>query len=106
VRRSNLRDLGAYLERVEQGRLPEAGPAEVLDARTARGEALFLALRESRGLAAARFADEFGRPPRGFYGGAIEELVAGGLLVESGGGDLRLSARGRLLSNSVFERFV
>jgi oxygen-independent coproporphyrinogen-3 oxidase len=106
IRRSNLRDLGAYLERIEAGRLPEAGPAELLDARTARGEAVFLALREARGLDAARFADEFGRPPRGFFAGAIDELVAGGLLEERGEGDLRLTSRGRLLSNSVFERFV
>jgi oxygen-independent coproporphyrinogen-3 oxidase len=106
VRRSNLPDLGAYLERIEAGRLPEAGPAELLDARTACGEAVFLALRRARGLDAARFAEEFGRPPRGFFAEAIEELVAGGLLEERGGGDLRLTSRGRLLSNSVFERFV
>ena len=98
--------LRVYLERVSAGCSPEAGEAEVLDARTARGEAAFLGLRCARGLDAERFAREFGEPPRGFWSGPIEELVAAGLLEEQRGGDLRLSPRGRRLSDSVFERFV
>ena len=64
-------------------------------------------LRTARGLDAQRFAEEFGGPPRRFHGEAIDELVAVGLLAEAaGGGDLCLTPRGRLLSDSVFERFV
>jgi hypothetical protein len=33
-------------------------------------------------------------------------LIARGLLQERLGGDLKLTRRGRLLSNSVFEHFV
>jgi oxygen-independent coproporphyrinogen-3 oxidase len=107
VRRSNRRDLGAYLEEVGAGRSPEADSPEVLDARTSCCEAVFLALRTARGLDAQRFAEEFGGPPRRFHGEAIDELVAVGLLAEAaGGGDLCLTPRGRLLSDSVFERFV
>ena len=107
VRRSNRRDLSAYLEEVGAGRSPEAGSPEVLDARTSCCEAVFLALRTARGLDARRFANEFGGPPRSFHGEAIDELVAVGLLAETaGGGDLCLTPRGRLLSDSVFERFV
>jgi oxygen-independent coproporphyrinogen-3 oxidase len=106
VRRANLRALDAYLAAVEAGRSPEAGPAEVLGFETARGEAVFLALRTARGLDAADFAAEFGAVPRAFYAAAIEPLVAAGLLCEAPEGDLRLSARGRLLSDTVFAHFV
>ena len=109
VRRSNRRDLAGYQEAIAADRSPEASPAEVLDAPTARGEAVFLALRARRGLDAARFALEFGGPPRQFYAPAIEALVSQGLLEEGGGGapgDLRLTARGRRFSDGVFEHFV
>ncbi len=106
VRRANARGLQTYLERAAAGFPAEAGEAEVLDARTARGEAAFLGLRCARGLDAERFAREFGEPPRAFWSGPIEELVAAGLLEEQRSGDLRLSPRGRRLSDSVFQHFV
>jgi oxygen-independent coproporphyrinogen-3 oxidase len=106
VRRTNVRDETTYVERLLSGRSPELGGAEVLGARTARGEAAFLALRTARGLDAAAFAEEFGAPPRAFWGARIDELTGGGLLEERAGGDLVLTARGRLLSDGVFEHFV
>jgi len=106
ARRSNVRDLAGYLARIAGDQLPAAGPPEVFAARTARGEAAFLALRGSRGLLAAEFAGEFGQPPRAFFGAAIDRLLAAGLLDEAEGGDLRLSARGRLLADTVFAEFV
>jgi oxygen-independent coproporphyrinogen-3 oxidase len=105
VRRANTRELPAYLEAVERGASPEAS-AEVLAPAVARGEAAFLALRTRRGLEAARFAREFGAAPRALWGGAIDELCAAGLLEESAAGDLALTRAGRLLADSVFERFV
>jgi len=106
ARRSNVRGLRTYLDRVAQRRPTAAGPTEVFDADTARGEAAFLALRASRGLLATEFEREFGRPPRAFFGPAIDRLVDAELLDEATGGDLRLSARGRLLADSVFAEFV
>jgi oxygen-independent coproporphyrinogen-3 oxidase len=106
VRRANARDLNRYLEAALAGRSAEAEPPEVLDAPTARGEAVFLALRSAAGLDARRFASEFGRPPRGFWQEAIAELIARGWLEERLGGDLRLTRRGRLLADGVFEYFV
>ena len=105
VRRANVRSEREYLERVEAGLAAEAAPPERLDARTARGEAAFLALRTRSGLEAQVFAGEFGGPPRAFFSEPIERLVALGLLLEGPGGDLQLSARGRLLSDSVFAEF-
>jgi oxygen-independent coproporphyrinogen-3 oxidase len=106
ARRANLRALDAYLARIAAGEPASVGPPERLDAASARGEAAFLALRTARGLDAAGFAAEFGAPPRAFWPDAIAEAVASGWLLESGAGDLRLSATGLLLSDSLFERFV
>jgi coproporphyrinogen III oxidase-like Fe-S oxidoreductase len=105
VRRSNRRELAAYLECVEGGVSAEAGPAEQLDAATARGEAILLGLR-SGGVDAARFAREFGEPPRSFYREQIQALAEAGLLEEREGGDLRLTARGRQLADHVCMHFV
>jgi oxygen-independent coproporphyrinogen III oxidase len=106
ARRANERDLATWQLRVERGADASAGPPEQLGEATARGEAVFLALRTARGLAAAPFAAEFGRPPRAYFAKAIDELVAADLLRESPDGSLALSPRGFLLSDSVFERFV
>ena len=104
ARRANPRALESWRTRTLAGE--DAGEVERLDEATARGEAMFLALRTARGLDAAAFAREFGAFPRAFFATAIDELVAAGLLVESAAGDLALTARGFLLSDSVFERFV
>jgi oxygen-independent coproporphyrinogen-3 oxidase len=106
ARRSNVRDLRTYLDRIAQQRPTAAGPTEVFAVETARGEAAFLALRGSRGLLAAEFESEFGQPPRAFFGPALDRLIEAGLLDEAGSGDLRLSARGRLLADSVSAEFV
>lgn len=101
VRRANPRELARYLADPAS-----CGEVEVLDAPIARGEAMFLGLRTARGVDAARFAAEFGAPPRGFFAPAIERLRHGDLLAEEENGDLRLTPRGRLLADSVFESFV
>jgi len=106
VRRQNTRDLARYLDCTGRAESAEDRDAEIFDAATARGEAVFLALRTARGLDSARFSDEFGSPPRGFWEASIDELVGRGLLEEAPGGDLCLTDRGRLLSDSVFQYFV
>lgn len=106
ARRGNPRALPAYLAAVAAGELAAVAPPEVLSPEVARGEAAFLALRTAAGLDVAAFAAEFGAQPRAFWGPAIDELVAGGWLREGPGGDLALTPRGRLLSDSVFERFL
>jgi putative oxygen-independent coproporphyrinogen III oxidase len=102
-RRANPRRIAPWLACVRGER---AAPCEVLDAPTARAEAVFLALRTARGLDAEDFAAEFGAPPRAFFAASLDSLVAGGLLIESPGGSLRLTPRGRLFADSVAEHFV
>ena len=103
VRRTNPRTLDAYLAVAAGEKQPDV---EVLDPRIARGEAVFLALRTSAGLDADRFAAEFGAPPRAFFADAIGALCAQGLLEEGDTGRLRLTPRGRMLSDTVFAHFV
>jgi len=104
-RRTNPRALAAWLERVEAG-VQVAEERERLDPATARGEAVFLALRTLAGLDAEGFRSEFGAPPRAFFGEAIDALAAAGLLAEESQGNLALTRAGRLLADTVFERFV
>jgi oxygen-independent coproporphyrinogen-3 oxidase len=106
LRRSNLRSPEAYLTRIEAAESPEAEPAEVLSAETARSEAMFLSLRTRGGLDAVAFEQEFGRPPRGFYRDEITSLVAQALVTEDAAGGLRLTRRGQRISDSVFAHFV
>lgn len=104
-RSQNTRSLGDYLDRLGRGETAIV-ETEVHDPATARGEAVFLALRCRRGLSADRFRQWFGASPRDFYADAIDRLGADGLLDESEAGDLRLTERGRMLADLVGQRFV
>jgi oxygen-independent coproporphyrinogen-3 oxidase len=68
-------------------------------------EAWFLGLRLNRGIDLSAMAEEYGIEAIEKYREAIVELEDGGLL-ELDEGFIRLSERGRLLSNTVFEKFL
>jgi oxygen-independent coproporphyrinogen-3 oxidase len=68
-------------------------------------EAFFLGLRLNRGIDLAEIEKEFGENAVRSYSEAVTELVEAGL-VERDGMVVRLTDRGRLLSNEVFERFI
>ena len=67
-------------------------------------ESFFLGLRLNRGVDLERLREEFGEAVDKF-GASIDELVEDGLLIRTGE-NLRLTNRGRLLSNEVFGRFI
>jgi oxygen-independent coproporphyrinogen-3 oxidase len=71
----------------------------------AMAETAILGLRLVDGLSLAGFRRRFGVGLLSVYGPAIAELTALGLL-ERSNGRLRLTPRGRLLGNEVFERFL
>ena len=105
ARRANPRSLAVWRAALDAD-AASAGELETLSVETARGEAVFLALRQREGLDAAVFAAEFGRPPRAFFADEIDRAVGRGWLIEEASGDLRLSASGRLLADSVAAEFV
>jgi putative oxygen-independent coproporphyrinogen III oxidase len=96
TRRWNSAQLGGYMAALE-GHRPPPGSSETSDQATVRAELAILRLRTSRGLA----ADD--QPP---FTAAIAWGVATKLLECTADGSLRLSPRGRLLSNELMRRFV
>ena len=68
-------------------------------------EAFFLGLRRTAGVDLDRLTEEFGAPAVRAYSENIRELIDTELL-ERQVGVIRLTPRGRLLSNEVFERFI
>jgi oxygen-independent coproporphyrinogen III oxidase len=104
VRSWNERDLDAYLEAVESGRLATAG-AEELDEAARAFEAIALGLRRVAGLKRGAFASEFGADPVARYGEAVGEAVSRGLL-ELDDHAIRLTSAGRLLASEVLVAFV
>ena len=77
----------------------------LIDQRAALEESFFLGLRLNRGVSLAALKAQFGDAAIGNYDAVIDELIQDGLL-EAASDRLRLTSRGRLLSNEVFARFL
>jgi oxygen-independent coproporphyrinogen-3 oxidase len=96
--------IDAYIAAAGEGRLPVAEVIE-LSPGDLRAETMFMGLRLNIGVGEAHFAARCGLPLDEAYGEALAELLEQGL-IERGGGRVRLTPRGRMLGNRVFERFV
>jgi putative oxygen-independent coproporphyrinogen III oxidase len=96
VRFSTPDSLDAYLATPQFARTPVSRCA-------AREEEFFLGLRLNHGVDLAQIEDRYGLTDS--IMDAISELVSLGLL-EREGNMIRLTERGRLLSNEVFQRFI
>ena len=94
-------ELDPIAARVDQLRASRAQ----IDAQAALEESFFLGLRMNRGISLDAMEREFGSRAAPCYQSVISELMVEGLL-EKAGERLRLTARGRLLSNEVFARFL
>jgi oxygen-independent coproporphyrinogen-3 oxidase len=90
------------LEEYVAGAPPKKTP---VPAQAALEEALFLGLRLNSGVDLEKLAAEFGENAVGKCAETISECVDLGLLQRKGV-VIRLTGRGRLLSNEVFERFI
>ncbi|MBI4499177.1 MAG: radical SAM family heme chaperone HemW [Chloroflexi bacterium] len=86
-------------------RVAPVAMVEPIPPAVARGETMMLNLRLAEGVDPADFARRFGCTLEETYGPVLAELEGYGLL-EWHEGRLRLSGRGRLLSNEVFVRFL
>ncbi len=102
---SNALAVRAYLEQVKQ----RAGCAEVqsehISPELEMAETAMLGLRLNEGVWLALFERRYGVPFDAVFGARLAPLEAAGLL-ERVEGWLRLSERGRLLGNEVFERLL
>jgi oxygen-independent coproporphyrinogen-3 oxidase len=90
------------LERYMAGGAKEQTPVSL---EQALQEAFFLGLRLNRGVNREELAAQFGEDAVAGYDDSTIELINAALL-ESEGSVIRLTKRGRLLSNEVFERFI
>ncbi len=98
---ARVNDLDPVTARAQQLRSSRT----LVDAQAALEESFFLGLRMNRGVSIRLLGEQFGDEAVDCCQPAINELAAGGLLqVEDE--VLRLTARGRLLSNEVFARFL
>ncbi len=100
----NTKDLGQYAETVSRGELPIV-EEEFLHIDQVIGEALFLGLRLEEGIDFAAFKAQYGLDPRKRYRRNIAKMRKAGLLEVTDEG-MRLTHRGVLLGNQVFEQFV
>jgi coproporphyrinogen III oxidase-like Fe-S oxidoreductase len=75
-----------------------------IDRQGAIEESFFLGLRLNRGIDSQELREKFGAD-LGPYDNVMNDLLSEKLLEQSGG-KIGLSARGRLLSNEVFQKFL
>ena len=94
-------ELGPVASRAQQLR----STRNLVDAQAALEESFFLGLRMNRGVSLRVLREQFGDEAVGRCQPAIDDLAASGLL-QVGDQQLRLTSRGRLLSNEVFARFL
>ena len=90
---------------LETDGLPRVEEVEVIDRKLEMGETMMLGLRLAEGVRGRRFERRFGRPLVDVFGVELDELRGLGLVAWDGVG-ARLTARGRLLGNRVFERVI
>jgi oxygen-independent coproporphyrinogen-3 oxidase len=98
VRFATPDSLDAYMNRAPHSVTP-------VSAQSAIEESFFLGLRLNRGIDLESLWREFGRDAIAAWDAAIQQSIQDGLLQQQGD-TLRLTPRGRLLSNEVFARFL
>jgi oxygen-independent coproporphyrinogen-3 oxidase len=99
LRSTTTSDLKAYLDRSQDVEIDWVSPAQQHE------EAWFLGLRTNAGLNVAAIEREFGSEIVAPALNAVERLADAGL-VSFEGGKVRLTARGQLLANDVFQEFI
>ncbi len=95
---------GEEMEAALTGRGP-VSEVEVISEMVEMGETMMMGLRLMEGVSGEGFNRRFGRSLESVFGADLRELEGLGLLEEAG--DIwRLTGRGKLLGNEVFQRFV
>jgi oxygen-independent coproporphyrinogen-3 oxidase len=103
-RYANILGIDAYIAAVQAGQRPVAETTP-LAARDLAAETMFMGLRLNSGVSEAHVAARCGITLDAAYGPALHELLQLGL-IERIAGWVRLTPRGRMLGNRVFEYFV
>ena len=104
-RLANTGSLDDYLAAFSRGVLPEREMDEKISPELQIAETVILGLRLDAGIGVDSLSNRCGADLRMRYHRPLSEMTELGLL-EYTGGNLRLTRRGRLLSNEVFWRFL
>ncbi len=104
TRYHDLLKIDDYIATADAGELPTAETVP-LEPRDLYAETMFMGLRLNVGVGYAHFRDRCGIEMRDVYGQDLADLERDGLLVSDETG-VRLTERGRMIGNRVFERFV
>lgn len=100
----DLLNVDEYIATVQQGQRPLAEVVDLLPD-DLYAETMFMGLRLHAGVSRAHFRQRCGVELDAVYGTVLADLAQRGLL-EQTADDVRLTARGRMLGNQVFEQFV
>ena len=104
ARWSNIRNINHYIERIEKSESVIAENIE-LSVEDHQSEAIFLRLRLKDGVNLAHYSEAFGIDIKSKYETEIERLLDAGVL-EFSGNSMKISRRGKVLANEVFEAFI
>jgi oxygen-independent coproporphyrinogen III oxidase len=104
-RLANITNLDDYLAAFSRGVLPEKNMDELISPELQVAETIILGMRLGEGIGIASVRERCGVDLRSRYRRPVREMTVLGLL-EYSSGNLRLTRRGRLLSNEVFWRFL
>jgi oxygen-independent coproporphyrinogen-3 oxidase len=100
----NLNAPQVYIERLKCDESVVAG-RQTINTALAQAETVILGLRLTEGVTRARFAQRFGVTLDEIFGQTLKQCANWGLLTDDGE-CVRLTQRGRLLSNEVFQRLL
>jgi len=102
----NTTDINNYMKRIESKKLP-VSQKERLDRVTRLRETFVISLRMTMGVELISFKNRFGTDPLSHYGDLIEEMCQNGLMeMNDRKTRLKLTERGRYISNYVLSHFV
>lgn len=103
-RNANYGPLKKYMEPLSENKLPVMESHIVTKAEKMEEE-MFLGLRKTEGVEVSRFMEKFEEDPLLLFRSELERLQTLEL-IEAGGKSIRLTRKGRLLGNEVFQSFI
>ncbi|MEK4790895.1 radical SAM family heme chaperone HemW [Bacillus sp. FSL K6-2971] len=104
IRNVNAGPVKHYLELIEQTGFPYKETHQVTKTEQIEEE-MFLGLRKIEGVKSADFQAKYGASPEALFPSVLEELEEKGLIVKDEIG-IRLTRKGKLLGNEVFQAFL
>lgn len=104
IRYGNINPVNQYIKKIQNNELPKLQSSEV-SIKEQMEEEMFLGLRMSKGVSKTKFESKFNRTIEDVFGEHVKELTSQALLIDEND-FLRLSNRGQIIGNEVFERFL